>query len=189
MTATAEPKRTPQPKAPEPTQALYVHCGKCQHEWFVAWLPLPVDAFVRLCRGMKCPLCRSKQVMQGLLPRPTEQGDALGWLSNGDTGVSSETIWFVMMGRPARSRFVPDVPRDPSDFGRCYRLLQVMPGWRARLPEVALAHPTRWPAFVEHWDELSTLYEQVIGPSGKGWDMTASRALHARMQQLEGTTP
>lgn len=177
--------KMPVPQAPEPTQALYVHCGKCQHEWFVAWLPLSVEAFVRVSRGMKCSNCGSKQVMHGLLPRPTEQGDAIGWLSNGDTGVSSETIWFVMMGRPADPRFTPDTPRDPSDFGRCYRLLQVMPGWRARLPEVALAHPKRWPAFVEHWDELAALYEQVIGPSGKGWDIPASRALYARMQQLE----
>lgn len=81
------------------------------------------------------------------------------WLLSGDTGISSKTICAVMTGSKKADSFGPDVPHDPSDFGRCYRLLQNFPEWRARLPEVAAAYPI-WGPMVAAWDELTALYEQ-----------------------------
>lgn len=78
------------------------------------------------------------------------------WLLSGDTGISSYTICAVMTGSKMKG---PDVPHDPSDFGRCYRLLQNFPEWRARLPEVAAAYPI-WGPMVAAWDELTALYEE-----------------------------
>jgi len=59
------------------------------------------------------------------------------WIVAGDTGISSRVIWAVMMGVSLDVMPRVDVPHDPPDFGRCYRLLEVMPEWRDRLGEVA----------------------------------------------------
>lgn len=80
------------------------------------------------------------------------------WLLSGDTGISSETICAVMTGSQMTGRFGPDIPYDPGDFGRCYRLLDHFPEWRKRLPEVAEKYPI-WGPMVDAWDELTTLYE------------------------------
>lgn len=81
----------------------------------------------------------------------------IDWLMSGDTGTSSKTICSVMTGSDA-PEFGPDVPHDADDFGRCYRLLELFPEWRGRLPEVAAKYP-KWGPMVVAWDELSALYE------------------------------
>ena len=112
----------------------------------------------------------------GPFPKPTRDGDALGWVVNGDTGISSMTIWSVMMGRRPNVNFWPSTPLDPSDFGRCYRLLKVMPSWRARLSEVAKKYP-EWRGLVDAWDELTALYEREL-PTG------TAPVLYRRMSEL-----
>jgi hypothetical protein len=83
--------------------------------------------------------------------RPTTPG---AWRRSGDTGESSMTVWSALMGVTVeRASF----PYDAGDFGRCYRLLHSIPGWRQRVPEVALAYPS-WAPLVEAWDELERLY-------------------------------
>ena len=159
-------------------EPFIVHCGKCSHEWAPCFLPASVDVLAKVGKR-PCPACGSRQVLVGALPRETADGDAIGWLTNGDTGTSSLTIWHVMMGRPlARGNANP--PWDPSDFGRCSRLLAVMPSWRARLGEVAEQYP-RWKGLVEHWAELEALYEQEL-PTGR------CPMLYARMKVLLGET-
>lgn len=97
------------------------------------------------------------------------------WIVGRDTGTSSKTIWAVMTGTPYNGM---DVPYDPSDFGRCYRLLAHFPEWRERLHEVAEAMP-EWGALVRQWDELTTLYEREIkNPDGMAPD------LYRRMKDL-----
>jgi hypothetical protein len=78
-----------------------------------------------------------------------------------------------------------DIPYDPDDFGRCYRLLKVMPSWRERLAEVAAVCP-QWAPFVEAWGELTALYEDELenGPVTKGVRMAPR--LYARMRELRG---
>lgn len=96
------------------------------------------------------------------------------WLRGTDTGVSSRTILAVMTGRPTFDS--GGHPRDPDDFGRCYRLLKRFPAWRSRMGEVA-QHSLAWKALAEHWDELTALWEEE-SPS-----RTCPR-LYARMQEL-----
>lgn len=157
-------------------EPVYVHCGKCSHEWPIAFLPLPIDAFARLAKAA-CPMCgEAKQVFIGPLSRPTAEGNARAWLTNGDTGISSETIWSVLTGHPVRRA---GVPRDPQDFGRCHRLLKVMPAWRARLPEVAAKYP-EWKPLVDAWDELTALYEEEL-PKGR------PAKLYDRMKELRAS--
>lgn len=112
----------------------------------------------------------------------TEQTKALQWIVGGDTGISSETIWSVMMGVEKQGSFGPYTPSDPGDFGRCYRLLKLIPEWRDRLHEVAQKHP-KWGPMVEAWDELETMYEDALAT---GQDVSEeSRRLYRRMKELE----
>lgn len=84
----------------------------------------------------------------------------IDWIIQGETGISSKTIWYVMMGgTEPNNKWFGGVPGDSSDFGRCYKLLALFPEWRARMPEVATINP-EWTALVRHWDELTALYEQ-----------------------------
>lgn len=109
--------------------------------------------------------------------------EQLVWFFGTDTGISSATIFSVLAdqkairdGARASAQFRPDVPHDPSDFGRCHRLLERFPAWRQRLAEVAEAYPD-WKPFVEHWDELTALYLEE-SPTGR------CPKLYYRMQEL-----
>lgn len=93
----------------------------------------------------------------------------LAWLKGTDTGVSSRTIFSVLSSRygaGALGSSSPDFPYDPSDFGRCHRLLERLPAWRARMGEVAAKHP-RWAPFVERWEEMTATYVEEQ-PTGYG---------------------
>lgn len=106
-----------------------------------------------------------EEAFQKMRDWPLQQR-ALVWASQGETGVSSLTIFAVMtgaedapdIGRIRRNfRYAP--PRDPADFRRCYLLLKLIPEWKTRLPEVAERFPN-WGGLVQQWDELTQLYEE-----------------------------
>ena len=101
------------------------------------------------------------------------------WLLSNDTGISSKTICAVMTNsKIGIDTSLPDIPYDPADFGRCYRLLKLFPEWRPRLPEVA-AWFAAWEPMVAAWDELTNLYEEEIkNESG------VAPKLYERMQEL-----
>ncbi len=89
------------------------------------------------------------------------------WILSNDTGISSKTIWAVMMDvniSDIRQTCSFDIPHDPSDFGRCFRLLELFPEWRTRLPEVAEQFP-KWKPMVEHWPEMEALYREELPTS------------------------
>ncbi len=84
------------------------------------------------------------------------------WLRSGDTGTSSMTIYAALTGEWRtldRGMDGADTPKDPDDFGRCYRLLKRFPEWRARLGEVAEKFPA-WGPLVREWDQMTKLYER-----------------------------
>jgi hypothetical protein len=87
----------------------------------------------------------------------------LEWFAGTDTGVSSKVIWLVMMGMSVQllGPGWPAPPQDPSDFGRCYRLLNRFPEWRQRLPEVAEKYP-EWGPMVRGWEKLTEMYEHAL---------------------------
>ena len=88
---------------------------------------------------------------------------AIAWITGYDTGVSSKAIWAHMMGGvPDRGWRRRDHPYDPDDFGRCYRLLCIVPEWRPRIGEMAQYGP-EWAALAGAWEELSGLYETEVG--------------------------
>jgi hypothetical protein len=144
-------------------EPMMVHCGSCSHEWAPCFLPADVEIVARAAKH-PCPACGSKDVLMGVVVRETPEGDYVAWLTNGDTGTSSLTIWHVMTGR-GKPQNGASVPWDPSDFGRCHRLLELMPSWRARLPEMVTRYPS-WAELVTQWDEITRLYLEEL-PSGK----------------------
>lgn len=122
------------------------------------------------------------EINDGVKQRHSDDAQ-LVWLYGTDTGVSSKTIFAVLVDQNAlrnavtmNPHFRPDVPHDPSDFGRCHRLLERFPAWRARLSEIAEAYPA-WKLLVEHWDDLTALYLEEL-PTGR------CPKLYDRMQEL-----
>jgi hypothetical protein len=86
------------------------------------------------------------------------------WLASDDIGSSSLFIASILA--PADITFPKrgerksraDYPSDADDFGRCHRLLQVMPEWRDQLDQVARAGGPVWARLVANWEELTALY-------------------------------
>lgn len=76
------------------------------------------------------------------------------WIRGCDTGISSKTIFSVMTGNAIDRT---DIPYDCSDFGRCYRLVEMFPEWKSRLNEVSNIYP-KWEPIIKNWDYLSSLY-------------------------------
>lgn len=99
------------------------------------------------------------------------------WLAGDDTGISSETIVKVALGiKKGRWGFNP--PRDPSDFGRCYRLVVRFPYLRESFGKVGEDCPSFKP-ILDNWDELCGMYD-----AGKA--QGRAPIMYARMKELLG---
>ena len=85
---------------------------------------------------------------------------AAQWIVGEDTGLSSISIWAHMMGVEPEDGFTS--PSDPSDLGRCLRLLRSFPEWDQRISEMAdCGHG--WRAIAPHWRELEQLMADEVG--------------------------
>ncbi len=100
------------------------------------------------------------------------------WIADKDTGISSETMVAIALGakKTKSSRF--NAPHDPSDFGRCYRLVKAVPEMKTQFDRIGKAVPT-FKLILKNWDELCELYERDL-PSGKSDD------LYKRIKELRG---
>lgn len=86
-------------------------------------------------------------------------GRASAWLAGNDTGSSSKTIHCVLSGVPSTSDFPSwSAPWDADDFGRCARLIDLIPEWEPRIREVAAACGA-WRPLAARWPELKALYD------------------------------
>lgn len=146
------------------------HCTRCGAYERVK-TPVSVDGFVAWVRYVTDLHAGCVEGMPQVAP-PTSVQE---WRRGPDVGTSSLTIYSVFTRQPLVDR-APDVPHDPADFGRCHRLLQLAPEWRAHLREVAEVYPA-WAPFVDAWEELTALYE-AEAPSG------SCPQLYARMREL-----
>lgn len=84
----------------------------------------------------------------------------LQWISGNDTGLSSKAIFahFMELDTPPRNY----APADPSDFGRCARLLELRPDWRLRISEMS-KYSKDWAAISAHWEEVHNLMDGEVG--------------------------
>lgn len=79
------------------------------------------------------------------------------WLASGDTGSSSKAIMLWLGAGKTGGNWGPDTPSDVGDFGRCIRLLECIPEWKERMPEMAGAGGL-WPTFSKYWPDLTATY-------------------------------
>ena len=108
------------------------------------------------------------------------------WVRSRDVGVSSGTIYAAASGQlsPYPAHF--DVPHDPEDFGRCYRLLKLFPEMREHLAKTVYLC-LKWKPFVDAWDELTSIYERALNAaSGSASADDDAHKLYDRIQQLQG---
>lgn len=129
------------------------YCTRCGLGLNIGNEPQPIDLYVRILEVFidLHSKCRDEWT-------EPEIKTPLEWAQSRDTGISSFTIWAVMMNATTKlGRY--DVPYDADDFGRCYRLLERFPQWLPRLPEVAKKHP-EWTNLINQWTHLCDLYEQ-----------------------------
>jgi hypothetical protein len=85
---------------------------------------------------------------------------AMEWLQSGDTGLSSKAICAYMLGGAAIAEH--DYPRDPADLGRCLRLLEKVPEWKPRIPEMARFGAV-WKGLAERWGDLDSSMREEVG--------------------------
>lgn len=166
-----------------------IHCGQS----YEPAMPCPMSVWAgaakafdkdhRRCKAPKVPVCSFCRAadhddeghVAATVKHPKD------WPACGDTGLSSEAIWQHMTGLAlSGSRGIPwNYPRDPDDFGRCYRLLSApwAAEWRARIGEMA-KYPG-WAGLVARWDEFETLYREER-PKGR------APKLYAAMKEAFG---
>lgn len=103
------------------------------------------------------------------------------WLNCDETGRSS-----MFMAAVCEPRMVPGFPGhirdrfhplDPSDFGRCYGLLEAEPSIRSKFNEIKEAGGPVWTVLIDNWAELETLYLEER-------KQESAPKLYSRMQEL-----
>ena len=114
----------------------------------------------------------------------TKDLPAIGtWMLSGETGISSETMLGIALGgkKPSKSNWSArlDAPHDPSDFGRCYRLVQIAPSIREDFDRIGKMVP-QFAGILREWDALCAIYERDL-LSGK------SDELYKKIKQLRAT--
>lgn len=84
------------------------------------------------------------------------QEKAIWWMTNGELGMSSETMWNCFYG-------IKDYrichPSDPDDFSRCWKLLKAVPEWKSELHKLKPLSEA-WSNLVDNWDKLTEMYEK-----------------------------
>jgi hypothetical protein len=132
-------------------------------------------------RQQNAVIAAANEIMRelGSPHRPATPGMGLpAWRVCDDRGMSSNYLAAVLDGVATRWVYsVPhevNFPHDPSDFGRCVRMLDACPGFRELLP-AAMADPRHgpaWNALASEWADLEAMYAAAL-PSGDAqalWD-------------------
>ncbi len=94
------------------------------------------------------------------------------WLASDDTGMSSRYMAKVLAEKAGMGSVYVDVrydgmePADPSDFGRCVRLLEAVPELRPHLLSLTEStSPKVWQRIAGEWDSLEAMYREEL-PTG-----------------------
>jgi len=126
-------------------------------------------ACVSALEAAGCPLGYNA-AMPG--PETSIETRAAAWAKNGQVGMSSRAIYSHMSGALDRNGFRH--PLDPDDLNRCLLLLDLIPEWRERMPEMAM-HSREWAALVSDWEGLRQTFLDEVGLDwSKGKDRRAT---------------
>lgn len=85
------------------------------------------------------------------------------WLDSDDTGASSLYMaWCLSAGQfgywHGRKQPEPAYPRDPDDLGRCIRLIEAVPEFGGKIPEMA-HRGAKWLAVTSNWARWAEMYD------------------------------
>ncbi len=172
-----------------PSRGGSFDCLRCGESYLPTY-PIPVDVMSAISKALEKTHRRCTERLAGKLCEfclkaghdwetcPRADVTTLdAWLAGPDTGISSRAIVHALTGRGHTDTFGWRPPSDPSDFGRCHRLLTRFPELRARLGDLAAKLPD-WAPFVREWDRMTALYERER-PTGNAPE------LYALMRGLE----
>lgn len=99
------------------------------------------------------------------------------WSTGDDTGLSSRFLSRLALDLEVS---YPDYPCDPSDFGRCYRMVALLSSEdKNDLFLKAEKASTKWQTIIENWEELEKLYLEEC--TGEQW---SAPKLYALMKNL-----
>lgn len=111
------------------------------------------------------------------------QLDVLGWLANGRTGLSSETLAFWAAFGVRKDGV--NHPLDPADFNRCLKLIAAAPELRNELHKMSALSP-EWSRLVARWAEVeASLLDEVGLDWSKGRRLPATKT-YALMKSILG---
>ena len=86
----------------------------------------------------------------------------LNWLANGETGISSKNIAFIVGFKIVPNNDSYFAPSDPSDFNRCLLLLNEVPELRKDLHELG-DYSKHWKRIVDRWDDVEKSFLDEVG--------------------------
>lgn len=94
-----------------------------------------------------------------------EQRKLAIWLTDGDTGMSSEFMAAVALGLGDYTPGNSPHPLDPSDLRRCIRFLEdvIDPSNRQSVLSKCAEYGLQWKAISDHWPTLEALYRAESG--------------------------
>lgn len=91
------------------------------------------------------------------------------WVQNGEHGTSSKCMYGHLSGDFKSLGLYKEHPCDPDDFRRCYKLLVMIPEWKAKLISNIKPISPVWGNLVDNWDKLTEmLEEQMITKKANG---------------------
>ena len=168
-----------------------LHCGGEQ----ILPLPIGVEMFSAMCNTFQKihKSCKKTWKEPEVDPSWSERSKAIHWLKYCEHGNSSLTIFSVIfrtlpeyreyelgMRKDLLSPVEYCHPYDPSDFNRCYKLLQVVPEWREKLYLMKPVSPV-WNKLVDNWGKLTDMLERNVKEE---WVNAKEIGMYEFMQEL-----
>lgn len=144
--------------------AFCSHCGKSLTE---LTLPVEMNVYVGAVNGFIKAHKNCEKTWTEPVPDMSQDAAsrALWWYENGERGVSSDTIFAVLVDvkgditrQKIKQRSPSDFghPRDPDDFKRCHKLLEAVPELREEMGRMKCISKV-WDRLVDHWDKLTEM--------------------------------
>lgn len=164
--------------SPDPIkiQPTAMTCNECKHEFMADLLVnCSISTALAMMRGTVCPECGAghESLMMGHKPpvieKPLEGDEEENvrlWMDMRDTGASSTALAQSFLGYGYGREISTAHPHDPSDLGRCLRLIKQIPGVRLAVDRLAVSN-SNWARLAPRWDELAALMEEECGISGE----------------------
>lgn len=116
-------------------------------------------------RFVNCVIAAANSIVAELAKPIVKATPGMGleaWLDSDDTGSSSLYMaWCLSSGQfgywQGRKQPEPAYPRDPDDLGRCIRLIEAVPEFGAKIPEMS-HRGKEWLAVTTNWAEWVEMY-------------------------------